>query len=107
MKKIFYLLHFLIPPVCAAQPQIIAHGNIHLRDGSKREWSSFPLHAKDSQFVIHFKTHNVSNAKTLAVTQTDVNHVWKVLLNEKPLGNLEPDEQKMDVYFSIPANTLN
>jgi hypothetical protein len=107
MKRISYLLLILMSTTSVAQIQIIEPGTVHLRNGLKREWSSFPAHAKDSQLVIHFKTLNVSIEKTLMLSQTDVNQTWKVIANGKALGNLEIDEKKMDTYFSIPPGTLN
>ena len=105
MKKILYLVYLAIPSMCAAQ-QVITSETLHLRDGLQQEWSSFPVHAKDSQLVIHFKTDNVSRANTIAITQTDVNHVWSITLNGKILGNLEPDEKKMVSYYFVPPATL-
>jgi hypothetical protein len=107
MKKIFHLLYVLIPSICVAQKQVITSAEVHLRDGLQREWNSFPLHAKDSQLVKHFKTLNVSGAYTLSLTQTDVNHSWSVLLNGKVLGKLVLDEKKMDSYYAVPQGTLN
>src|SRR4029079_9954349 len=98
MKKLIHLFLFSSPAICLAQHQVISSVNTHLRDGIKREWSDFPLHAKDSQLVIHFKTSNVSNPKTLALTQTDVNHSWNVILNGNAIGNLGLDEKKMVSY---------
>ena len=80
MKKILYLVYLAIPSMCAAQ-QVITSETLHLRDGLQQEWRSFPVHAKDSQLVIHFKTDNVSRDNTIAITQTDVNHVWSITLN--------------------------
>jgi hypothetical protein len=107
MKMFFYLLFISTPSISVAQKHVITSKFVHLRDGLKREWSSFPEHVKDSQLVIHFKTVNASGKKTLALTQSDVNHTWKVMVNGKALGNLEQDEKKMDTYFPIPQGTLN
>ena len=107
MKRFCTLLIVWIPVFCMAQQQTISANNTHLRDGIKREWSSFPLHAKDSQLVIHFKTANVSHPKTLTLTQTDVNHSWNVILNGNVIGQLSPDEKKMVSYYPIPPATLN
>lgn len=107
MKKLIHLFLFSYPVICLAQHRVISAGNTHLRDGIKREWSSFPLHAKDTQLVIHFKTSNVSHPKTLALTQTDVNHSWNVILNGNAIGNLSLDEKKMVSYYSVPPKTLN
>jgi hypothetical protein len=107
MKNIFHLLIVLIPSICAAQKQVITSNEVHLRDGFQREWTSFPLHAKDSQLVKHFKTLNVSGVQTLSLTQTDVNHSWNVLLNGKVLGSLATDEKKMVSYYPVPEGLLN
>jgi hypothetical protein len=106
MKKLVHLFLFSLPAICMSQ-QVILSCNTHLRDGIKQEWSSFPLHAKDSQLVIHFKTNNISNSQTLALTQSDVNHSWKVTLNGIFIGMLGQDEKKMFSYYPVPPATLN
>lgn len=106
MKKIWLLIFVCTPIISAAQKQVILTQSVHLRDGVKREWSNFPLQAKDSQLVIHFDIKNIAYSKTLAVTQTDVNHIWNVVVNDQTLGALVLDEQKLVATFSIPASIL-
>src|SRR5690349_16834100 len=105
MKKLWRLIFVCTPIIAVAQQQVIVKQSVHLRDGLKQEWSSFPLLA-DSQLVIHFNIKNIAHGKTLAVTQTDVNHTWKVILNNHQLGELVLDEQKQVATFSIPASML-
>lgn len=102
-----YLFLVWTPIITVGQPQVLSQEFVHLRDGVQREWSSFPLHAKDSQLIIHFKTTNVSHYQTLSLTQADVNHTWEVSLNGNPLGNLQSDEKYMRSYFSIPTGSLS
>lgn len=107
LKKVFSLLFWLSPLIGISQKQVITSQLSHLRDGVEREWSNFPVDAKDSQLVIHFKTANVSGVKTLALTQSDVNHSWKIVVNGKVLGELQADEKKMQTYIPIPDGILN
>lgn len=58
MKPEPCLLIFIFILLCGtacAQKQALDNRMHHLRKGTDREWSSFPLHAKDSQLIIHFK----------------------------------------------------
>lgn len=106
MKQAFYLIVFLIPGITNGQQQILTGEPIHLRDGQQQEWSSFPVAAKDSLLQIRFKAKKVSGESTLALTQSDVNHPWKVMLNERLLGKLVVDEKKMVTYFTVPPGIL-
>ena len=106
MKQAIYLIVFFIPFVTKGQQQILKSESIHLRDGQQQEWSSFPIEAKDSLLQIRFQTKRESGESTLAITQTDVNHPWMVLLNERVLGRLVIDEKQMVTYFTIPPGIL-
>jgi hypothetical protein len=85
--------------------QTIYKNIIHLRDGDQREWNSFPEKETDSQLVVHFNAQTL-NESSIGITQFDVNHTWSVLLNDKQLGILVTDEQKMVTYFTVPAGLL-
>lgn len=106
MKRVFYLLVFLNPCISTGQHQLLKSEFIHLRDGQHQEWSSFPVNAKDSLLQIRFQAKKAPGESTLAITQTDINHTWKVMLNEKILGRLVIDEKQMVTYFTIPAGIL-
>lgn len=105
MKKLFYLFFLSTPSMCLAQHSILS-GTFHLRDGLQREWSSFPVHAKDSQLVIHFDSRNISGNKTISLVQSDVSHTWNVQLNGSTLGSLTIDENKQTSYFNVPNGVL-
>jgi hypothetical protein len=106
MKELVLLFFSAIPSICLAQLQPIPSGSFHLRDGLRREWSSFPLHAKDSQLVIHFDSDNISGEKTISLVQSDVNHTWNIQLNGSTLGSLIVDENKQTSYFAVPTAIL-
>ena len=106
MKRAFYLIVFLIPGITKGQHQILKSESIHLRDGQQQEWSSFPLEAKDSLLQIRFQAKKEPGESTLALTQSDINHSWKVMLNDNLLGRLVIDEKQMVTYFTIPPGIL-
>ena len=106
MKLAFYLIAVLIPGITIGQQQILKSEFIHLRDGRQREWSSFPPEAKDSLLKIRFQAKKEPGESTLALTQSDINHTWKVILNDKLLGMLVIDEKQMVTYFTVPPGIL-
>src|SRR5688572_5257739 len=106
MKRAFYLIVFLFPGITKGQHQILKSEFIHLRDGQQQEWSSFPPEAKDSLLQIRFQKKKESGESTLALTQSDINHSWKVMLNDNLLGRLVIDEKQMVTYFTIPPGIL-
>ena len=79
---------------------------IHLRSGMSREWAEFPEVAQGAEFDATFVAEPNTDEATLSVRQQDVKQTWRVLLNEKPLGNLVVDENDMRMYFTIPAGAL-
>lgn len=99
------LLALAILSSYGAAAQLLDASEHHLRYGQIREWSDFPTNAKYSQLSIKFNTNTIK-AGTLSLTQYDVNQVWKVILNDKVLGNLTIDEKRMVTYFQIPKGVL-
>jgi len=81
-------------------------GMHHLRNGTVREWSSFPVIAKDSQLIVHFNFGKISGTGTIGLRQYEVTQDWKVSLNGNSLGKLTLDEKDMISYFEISAGML-
>lgn len=105
MNLKYCLMLCVVLSFCLVRAQLPDASTHHLRYGQTREWSDFPQNANDSELTINFTTKSI-NASTLSLTQYDVNQVWKVILNNKHLGNLTIDEKKMVSYFDIPAGLL-
>ena len=78
----------------------------HLRVGDKREWNDFPLQAESASLTLRFQSRPNPGEWTLRLRQQDVRQTWKVLLNNKELERLPPDENDMVVYVPIPAGWL-
>jgi len=78
----------------------------HLRKGSAREWSEFPVHAKDSVLIVNFNLTTVPGEACISFRQYDVNQSWVLTLNGTKLGELEQDEKDMIRYFQIPPGYL-
>jgi len=97
----------LLPLAASSQQQVLYNAMHHLRNGSAREWSSFPEHAKDSQLTLTFNLQETSAPATILLRQADVLHDWKVSLNGRSLGNLTVDEKDMLSYFEIPQGVLH
>lgn len=85
--------------------QVLLKAPVNLRHGSLREWVTFPEKGVDSMLSLSFDAHDPGSS-VLSLDQFDVTHDWTVTLNNKPLGNLVVDEQRMTSLFDIPANLL-
>ncbi len=78
----------------------------HLRKGFVREWSEFPVLAKDSILIVKFNLTTVPGEACISIRQYDVNQSWVFTLNGTKLGELEQDEKDMISYFQIPSGSL-
>jgi hypothetical protein len=106
MKLAVCLLLLVAPSFLIAQKKVIVNKTIHLRDGIRQEWNTFPVNAKDSILKIHFNSNAFKKNAVISLIQTDVSHPWKVELNGTRLGNLVVDENRMITYFQVPAGVL-
>ena len=104
MKTAFYIIMFF--PYLIKGQQVLNNKTVHLRDGVKQEWSSFPVHAGKSQLTVSFRAKDTIGEKVLSITQSDVNHPWKVILNDHMLGTLVIDEKQMVTYFKLTPGFL-
>lgn len=98
------------PGADAAEPrakaEVIEPRFVHLRSGSIREWSSFPEMATSNKLEVRFDAKGNAGEYCLRLRQQDVKQSWKVLLNEKPIGNLVRDEADLIVFLPIPTGRL-
>ncbi len=78
----------------------------HLRIGDEREWSDFPAKAEGPSLTMRFQAERNTAEGTLRLRQQDVKQTWKVLLNDKELGRLPPDENDMVTCLPVPAAAL-
>ena len=106
MKRLIYLILMTAPFMSAAQKTVLCNETIHLRDGLRQEWSTFPVTAKDSVLEIRFNTKEYRKNAVISLIQTDVNHPWLVELNGKKLGTLVIDENRMTTYLQVPKAVL-
>ena len=104
MKTAFYIIMFF--PCLIKGQQVLNNKIVHLRDGVKQEWSIFPVHAGKSQLTVSFRAKDTIGEKVLSITQSDVNHPWKVILNDHMLGTLVIDEKQMVTYFKLTPGFL-
>jgi hypothetical protein len=98
---------FFLCSTASAQKHVLDEKMHHLRKGVNPEWDEFPLHAEDSQLVIHFKSLVNTEDATIYLRQYDVSQGWQVLLNNKKIGELTLDEKDMMSYFTIPRGSLS
>lgn len=89
-----------------AAPIVVEPKLIHLRNEPAREWSSFPETAAATQLNKTFVAGANAGEWTLRLRQQDVKQYWRVILNEKPLGDLIRDEADIVWYLPIPAGRL-
>jgi hypothetical protein len=90
----------------AAEPITIHPRMVHLRSSGEREWSSFPEKAEASQLEARFAAKVNEREHALRLRQVDVKQLWRVWLNDKPLGELVRDENDLTAYFAIPPGEL-
>ena len=100
------LISFYLCTHSHGQKMMLDPGMHHLRNGTVREWSSFPVIAKDSQLIVHFNFGKISGTGTIGLRQYEVTQDWKVSLNGNSLGKLTLDEKDMISYFEISAGML-
>src|SRR5688572_26889800 len=70
-----------------SKPQIIEPRFVHLREGI-REWSSFPEAPATARLEVRFAAAKNDREYALRLRQQDVKQAWRMLLNDKPLGEL-------------------
>ncbi len=92
-------------PVLAA-PTVIEPRLRHLRAGTEREWSDFPVTAEASKLSTTFRARSNEREQTLRLRQQDVKQAWRLLLNGKELGRLLPDENDTELALPVPARRL-
>ena len=78
----------------------------HLRAPGPREWSEFPEVPEGPSLRLTFQAAANKTERCLRLRQRDVKESWRVVLNGKPLGRLDQDENEMTIWLSIPAATL-
>jgi len=77
----------------------------HIRLGETREWANFPAQGAPA-LVLQFTTSANPRERTLRVTYRDVKADWRVHLNDREIGRLDPDEAQTVAYLAIPPGTL-
>src|SRR5881394_2849156 len=97
------VLAFLSAANVVAKEIVLTPRLHHLRAAGEREWSDFPARAEGPSLALRFQAERNDSEWALRLRQQDVKQTWKVLLNGKELGRLEPDENDMVVYFPVPA----
>lgn len=103
MKWTLHFTLFILPIITVAQSNVLLPGTTNLRNGKAREWVTSPAEVSDSSFNISF---DLPKSRLFAITQYDVNHDWRVMMNGKDIGALIVDEQKMVTYFPVPERLL-
>ena len=106
-----HLIFWIVASLLPAQP-ILAKAIVldprlhHLRAGDQREWSDFPAKAEAASLTLRFSSERNAGEWALRLRQQDVKQTWKVLLNDKELTRLPPDENDQVLYFPLPAGAL-
>ena len=92
--------------LCHGQKQTIDASLHHVRNRAPREWSEFPIEAKEKELLIHFSSHANKSDQTISFRQDDVKLNWRVTLNGRDIGSLVTDEKDLVTYFTVPVGTL-
>ncbi len=100
------LSSILCPVPTAAKPTPLTPRMHHLRAAGEREWSDFPREPEAPALSLRFPARRNAAEWAVRLRQQDVKQIWKVVLNGKELGRLQPDENDMVVYFGVPVGGL-
>src|SRR5215210_7283026 len=79
----------------------------HLRLGTEREWNTYAEQAEGDALNLDFKLDKIDTELTLMLRQRDVKQMWKVSLNDHPLGQLVQDENDLTLSFALSSAILN
>ena len=90
----------------AARPRMLESRFVHLRSGPVREWNNFPEQAEASRLEVEFEAAANETEQTLRLRQFDVKQAWRILLNDKPLGELIRDENDQQLHLTVPPGRL-
>ena len=93
--------------LCHGQKQTIDASLHHVRNSQPREWSEFPIDAKEKELLIHFSSHANKSDQTISFRQYDVKLNWRVTLNGRDIGSLVTDEKDLVTYLTVPIGTLH
>ncbi len=111
-SKLFRLLFLILLPLmsgnlaASAKERVLEARLHHLRVGTQREWSDFPLKPDGANLVMRFPADRNDGEWTLRLRQQDVRQTWKVSINGKEIGRLLNDENDTILYLAIPAGRL-
>ena len=89
----------------AGEERLILDEPLHLRSGDAVEWSEFPRQPDARSLDIGFASEANREPWTLCLWQQDVKQSWTVTLNDKVLGRLVRDENRLAVCFAVPPRT--
>jgi hypothetical protein len=103
MCRVFFLL--ILVTTAQAQSLTVMKEMRHLRNGDKREWSTFPA-SGDRSLVISFDVSDPASWKTIRIRQQDVKQPWQLSINNKEAGQLVADEKDLTIYLPLPDNFL-
>lgn len=107
LTPIVSFLLLILFPVQAAAKEIVLDAKLHhLRAGTEREWSDFPLQAEGPSLTLRFQAERNAGEWTLRLRQQDVRQTWKVMLNGEELIRLPNDENDAVLFLPIPAGRL-
>jgi hypothetical protein len=93
--------------LCYGQTQDIDASFHHVRNLQPREWSEFPIDAKEKELLIHFSSHANKSDQTISFRQYDVKLNWRVTLNGHNIGSLVTDEKDLVTYLTVPIGVLH
>ena len=120
MTKISWFLLLLI----TAAPTYAQFGIMHLRDDGngvdpigefpdidirmkqQREWIDFPEKAAANGATFNINADHIDKPQLLWIVQEDVKARWEIRLNEKHLGYLKVEEDRLVVAHPIKPNLL-
>ena len=77
----------------------------HLRSG-EQEWDTFAVQSESDSLNLTFNAEQDNLPRSLSFEQVDVKQQWTLAINNKTIGRLPRDENRMVVFFDIPEDVI-
>ena len=100
LSSVLMTLLSLISLMSSAQIRFADSSSHHLRSSNELEWDEFANGIPKKELTIFFDVSG-KHQHSLSITQYDVKQNWNVLLNDKKIGSLVVDGNKMRTYFDL------
>lgn len=102
---ILVLTCILFSTISFAQVRVLDSSSHHLRISDQPEWEEFANSTPKKELVIRFDIKEKTQ-HTVSLVQYDVKQNWSVFLNDRKIGPLVMDGNKMRIYFELMPEVI-